>query len=399
MCLITWLLLRTYQKDAKNPTLPTESVQYGENDDFAPIEPQRELSIDTNNEPVNLEKKNHFLEFFSTIRNWLKIQITKISLLFSKIKKRQDDCTNKRSFKNKNWKKITKIVLLSLLIISLVVGIILSTIRIFNYYKYSYLPEKKRQDAIAQILNEIQYSDEETKRIRYIQILQNEPEWDVIGLDNGSYPSEFLPLVDQAFKWFEDKAYAGDSLYQLTLATLYDNKINEFRVEKNLQKAAYWYQQAAENGFAYACSEIAMCYANGDGVETDFNKAIFWFRRGVELNDPFSAYHLGNLYLNGVKQISGYHYETYRQYDFPDGRNTPEIIRDGKYSFPAPHEKIARRWDENRLEWYNIYRKEVPIYKTIIEKDINKAKELWRKAAAQGHQPSKDNLERIYNEL
>jgi peptidoglycan/LPS O-acetylase OafA/YrhL len=40
VCLITWLLLRTYQKDAKTPTLPTESVQYGENEDFAPIAPE-----------------------------------------------------------------------------------------------------------------------------------------------------------------------------------------------------------------------------------------------------------------------------------------------------------------------------------------------------------------------
>ena len=49
VCLITWLLLRTYRKDAKIPSLPTESIQYGENKDFAPIQPDTEVILSTDN--------------------------------------------------------------------------------------------------------------------------------------------------------------------------------------------------------------------------------------------------------------------------------------------------------------------------------------------------------------
>ena len=388
VCLITWLLLRTYQKDAKNPTLPTESVQYGENDDFAPIAPQEEVSVDNHNEPMKLEKKNHFRFFFSVIKGWVKSIVTKTNLLFSNIKKSQIDRTNKNSFKNKNWKKITKIVLLSLLITSLTIGIILSTIAIYNYYKYDYLPEKRKQDAITQILNEVHSSNEEIKRIRYVQILQNEPEWNVEGLENGSYPDEFLELVDEAFKWFEDKAYSGDSLYQMDLASFYHIGNKLYRIGVNKEKAAYWYQMAAENGMVQAYSFIGMCYWTGVGVNSNIDKAIYWFRKGAAANDPYCLYYLANMYRDGVKVVCGHKYETFRQYDDSYGRN-----------YVSYGEKIARRWDNNKREWYNIYRKRVGIYKYIIEPDLNIAKELWQKAATQGHQPSKDNLERIYNEL
>ena len=45
ICIITWLLLRTYLKDFVEPTLPVESVQHGDNKDFAPIIPELKTEI------------------------------------------------------------------------------------------------------------------------------------------------------------------------------------------------------------------------------------------------------------------------------------------------------------------------------------------------------------------
>lgn len=45
ICIITWLLLRTYRKDSVEPTLPVESVQHGDNKDFAPIIPELKTEI------------------------------------------------------------------------------------------------------------------------------------------------------------------------------------------------------------------------------------------------------------------------------------------------------------------------------------------------------------------
>ena len=403
--LIVWLLLRTYRKDSIAPTLPEESKQYSDSEDFAAIEPEEQIINDESIECHISDKEDKTLcadiknkkPKLKTFKN-LYIKLVRIFTRKSKDSKKKKETLDKPSKKAKvkiDWKIIKKVIF-TILIIGILVGATCLAINLYEYYIYDYLPKKKRQEAIEQILQELQSSDEEIKRVRYIQILQHEPEWDIDGLENGSYPSEFLPLIDEAFQWFENKAYAGDSLYQITLATFYDNKTNEYRVKENIQKAAYWYQQAAENGFAYACAEIAMCYANGDGVEKDLSKAIYWFRRGTELNDPYSAYYLGNLYYSGVKQISGHRYETYKKYDDLDGGNrpNPEVV-DGGFVVYC-HEKVARRWDDNMYEWYNVYRKEVPIYKYLIKPDLEEAKELWRKAAAQGHQEAKDKLERIY---
>lgn len=386
ICIITWLLLRTYRKDFVEPTLPVESVQHRDNKDFAPLTPKLKVTNTMNNEPVYSVRKFNIHKFVNAIKGWFVFVVTKTHLLFSRIKiQRKREGSYKSSFKNKKWKKITKIVLFSTLLISLTIGIILSTIAIFNYYKYDYLPEKRRQDAITQILNEVQSSNEEIKRIRYVQILQNEPEWDVEGLENGSYPYEFLELVDEAFKWFENKAYSGDSLYQMDLASFYDIGNELYRIGQNKVKAAYWYQMAAENGMVQAYAFIGLCYRNGVGVTSNIDKAIYWFRKGADANDPYCLYHLANIYKDGVKVVCGHKYETFRQYDNSYGGN-----------YVLYGEKIARRWDDNKMEWYNIYRKQVDTYKYIIEPDLNRAKELWQKAAAQGHQEAKDKLERIY---
>ena len=42
---------------------------------------------------------------------------------------------------------------------------------------------------------------------------------------------------------------------------------NEVGIEKDLEKAFYWYQKAAENGNKYAQYNLGRCYENGKGVK------------------------------------------------------------------------------------------------------------------------------------
>ena len=51
---------------------------------------------------------------------------------------------------------------------------------------------------------------------------------------------------------------------------------------KDLNKAAYYYNAAAEKGNAIAMHKIAYCYYFGQGVDWDPNKAKEWLKKEVE---------------------------------------------------------------------------------------------------------------------
>src|SRR5256885_1148220 len=51
--------------------------------------------------------------------------------------------------------------------------------------------------------------------------------------------------------------------------------------EKNLEKAFYWYQKAAENGDEYAMNNLAMHYENGEGTEKNLEKAFYWCQKAA----------------------------------------------------------------------------------------------------------------------
>src|SRR3990170_3029559 len=50
-------------------------------------------------------------------------------------------------------------------------------------------------------------------------------------------------------------------------------------IEKNLEKAFYWYQRAAENGNKFAMNGLAICYKNGEGTEKSLEKASYWSQK------------------------------------------------------------------------------------------------------------------------
>lgn len=65
ICIITWLLLRTYRKDFVEPTLPVESVQHGDNKDFKPINPEEKVE-EQNHISLSHSIKNRFAKFQKT---------------------------------------------------------------------------------------------------------------------------------------------------------------------------------------------------------------------------------------------------------------------------------------------------------------------------------------------
>lgn len=55
----------------------------------------------------------------------------------------------------------------------------------------------------------------------------------------------------------------------------------------------------ANNGEVWAMNNLAICYANGEEVEKDLNKAIFWYQKGVENGCETAMYNLSFYYKRG----------------------------------------------------------------------------------------------------
>ncbi len=56
-------------------------------------------------------------------------------------------------------------------------------------------------------------------------------------------------------------------------------------VKKNLKKAVYWWEKAANGGYVMSQYYLASCYENGEGVERDISKAKYWYKKAAEKGD------------------------------------------------------------------------------------------------------------------
>ncbi|POG76297.1 kinase-like domain-containing protein [Rhizophagus irregularis DAOM 181602=DAOM 197198] len=69
--------------------------------------------------------------------------------------------------------------------------------------------------------------------------------------------------------------------------------------EKNLEKALYWYQKAAEKDHTIAMFNLANYYYNGKGTEKNFKKAFYWYQKAAENGQIHAMYNLVAYYRNG----------------------------------------------------------------------------------------------------
>ncbi len=69
---------------------------------------------------------------------------------------------------------------------------------------------------------------------------------------------------------------------------------------RNLQKAAEWYQKAAEANYTPAMARLGILYVEGNGVEQDLDKALRLLGRAAEENIPGAQYQLASMYELGI---------------------------------------------------------------------------------------------------
>ena len=108
---------------------------------------------------------------------------------------------------------------------------------------------------------------------------------------------------EKAFYWFQKSAEQGFALAQFKLAWMYQEGEG---VEQNLEQAVYWYKKVAEQGNADAQFNLAMMYLTGGiGVEQNFEKGFYWLKKSAEQGNTNAQYNLAVVYLTdgiGVEQ-------------------------------------------------------------------------------------------------
>lgn len=93
-------------------------------------------------------------------------------------------------------------------------------------------------------------------------------------LDNKDY--------EKAAKFFEQAANQGNAEAQFWIGLLYDNGDG---VYMNKETAVMWYRKSAEQGYVDAQVNLARCFGLGIGVPQDENQAVYWLRKAAEKGD------------------------------------------------------------------------------------------------------------------
>lgn len=96
----------------------------------------------------------------------------------------------------------------------------------------------------------------------------------------------------------EEQAFAGVPEAQHDLAAIYT--AGHGGVERDYQRAAYWFEQAAGNGVANAAYNLGVLNHQGLGIDQNLDTAIGWYTRAAELGHPEAQYNLGIAYIEGI---------------------------------------------------------------------------------------------------
>ena len=88
-----------------------------------------------------------------------------------------------------------------------------------------------------------------------------------------------------------------DPQEQCKLAEKYGG--DENASQEDLEKAVYWFKEAAEQGHALAQVNLGTHYKTGMGVAQNHKKAAFWWTVSASQDDPMAQFYLGICCMKG----------------------------------------------------------------------------------------------------
>jgi TPR repeat protein len=66
-------------------------------------------------------------------------------------------------------------------------------------------------------------------------------------------------------------------------------------VSEDYKQAVYWYQKAADQGYANAQHNLGWIYENGVGVPKNDKQAVYWYQKAADQGNPVSQNRLNHL--------------------------------------------------------------------------------------------------------
>lgn len=101
----------------------------------------------------------------------------------------------------------------------------------------------------------------------------------------------------ETFQALNDAAEAGNALAMHNLGVEFAHGSSV--VQKDLDKAAYWYSWSAALGFAGAQNNLADLYESAANTDTDMGLSIYWYTQAAMQGEPTAYLSLGDLFFHG----------------------------------------------------------------------------------------------------
>ena len=224
----------------------------------------------------------------------------------------------------------------------------------------------------------------------------------------------------EAVKWYRKAAEQGSGIAQNCLGRCY---LFGHGVDENSQEAVKWYRKAAEQGIVRAQYELGHMYFNGDKAHKDTKEAIKWYRKAAEHLDndyivsefdkqtfwtEFAQVELGHCYHKGegVKKDFKEAVKWYRK-AADNGNGLAEFCLGicykngwGVNKDLQQAEKLFCKSSYFALNFVEDVDAEAKLcvglcYKNGwgVDKDLKEAKSWFEKAAAQGSEEAKNELQ------
>ena len=197
---------------------------------------------------------------------------------------------------------------------------------------------------------------------------------------------------NDAFKYYNQALEQGYNYARTNIGFCYEGG---YGVKVDLKKAVEFYKAAALDGEPYAQCNLGNMYRLGSGVTQDFSEARKWYLKSAEQGQGRAMYCLGILYEFGAgvtmdkkEALSWYEKAASKNYE-----NAKEKVASLKQAIEEEQKK-AQDSAKQAEEYYNIG------YDAHVKKDYKKAVEYYEKALETGEFSSilycKINLAKLY---
>ena len=206
--------------------------------------------------------------------------------------------------------------------------------------------------------------------------------------------------LEKAAEWYERAAEGGDAVAQCNIGVYYEKGSG---VPQSFEKAAEWYERSAQQGDAKAQCNLGACYRYGRGVPQSYEKAAEWYRRSAEQGFAAAQGNLAACYLfaRGVprsyEQAIFWYEKGAEQGDVRSQCSLGDCYKRGTGVEKSPEKAIY--WYQKAAEQGEAYAQYgIGFYYEQgkhLPKSYEKAIEWYEKAAEQGYVPAISRLKAI----